>query len=205
MLTTLATFKKNWLKIEAMNTDNDASITEAITEAGIIIEGICDQPLESSASNLTIYFSGLPDSGRSLSDQLLGALGFSTKRIYYTVPLTLVSLYYRTLPSDSWTAITGGVLFQSNLINELYLSTGFPYNYYKCVLTAGYTTIPSDLASACSELALEIYSGMRVEGGSRLGVSSTSISQGGVTTTTSYESVLEKIDPVISKYKRRLV
>lgn len=202
MLTTVALLKKNWLDIEAMNTEHDTAIEACITQAGKLMSKLCGQPLESTAE--TIYFrGGISGKAASDADIILGGAGGAEKKLFYTVPVSLTALYYRTVPTDSWATVSGAVVYTSDNLWRLYVSTGFYLPFYKATLAVGFDTIPDDLVLAASELATEIYNELNKGGKSKLGVSSTSTTQGGVTVTTQYEPVLKHIQPTLDLYTRR--
>ena len=196
MLTTLVKLKTNWLSIEPAETEQDTLLTMCIEKAGAIIKEICKQPIE--AESVTIYFDG--STNNITANQILGGEGYARKEIFYTVPITITSLSHRTLPSDSWTADTSPVIYESNNQRFVYVSGGFGYRYYKLVATIGYTDIPASVELAASELAVEIYRETQATGASTLGVSSVSTTQGGVTITKAYRSVITRIMPYLSSY-----
>jgi hypothetical protein len=198
MLTTTTLLKANYLNIDALDTDRDATITECIKQAGSIIKTLCNQPIEQES--LTYEFRGGGTSAIPLADQLLGGSGYSTKLIPYTVPSTLVAVSHRTLPTDSWTADTGCTLFVDNLQTRLYHPNGFGYAYYKATLNVGYTTIPDDIVHAVSELALYIYNETSVSNESRAGLASRAITQNSITSTLAYADVIARIRPILTKY-----
>lgn len=197
MLTTLADLKSNYLNIDVLDTERDATITECIVQAGSILKTLCNQPLESES--VDYYFRGISADG-SLADQLLGGSGYRTKTIPYTVPITLTSVYRRSLPSDAWTAESGCTLFQSHLQTELYCASGFGYNLYKAVLSVGFAAIPDDIVHAASELAVYVFNQTSVSNESRAGLSAKTITQNNITTTRTYADVLQKLKPIITKY-----
>jgi hypothetical protein len=187
MITTVEALKAQWLNVEVAR-EHDTLIENCILQSGAILQSICNQPLESSASNETIYFAG--------SSELV-------KTLTYTVPVALVSLSYRSLPTDSWTAIaaTYTTLYQEEGLYNIYNANRYLYPYYKAVLTVGYSTIPNDLIAACSEIACELYLESQSTDG-RLGLSTVNESQGGVTVTKALSSVINKTMPYVSKYIR---
>lgn len=197
MLTTTTLLKANYLNIDALDTDRDATITECIKQAGSILKTLCNQPLEQES--ISYEFRGIATSA-SVADQLLGGSGYATKLIPYTVPTTLVALSHRTLPSDSWTTDTGSSLFVDNLQTRLYNPNGFGYNFYKATLNVGYTTIPDDLIHAVSELAVYIFNETSVSNESRAGLASRAITQNSITSTLTYADVIARIRPIITKY-----
>lgn len=199
MLTTTAALKANYLNIDVLDTERDATITECIEQASAIIKTMCNQPLE--LESVDFYFKGDTTNG-SLADRLLGGRGYTTKTIPYTVPVTLTALYHRSLPSDSWAADTGATLFVSDVQTELYCANGFGYNLYKAVLSVGYATIPDDIVHAASELAVYIFNETNVSNESRAGLASKTITQNNITTTRTFADVYARIRPVIAKYIR---
>jgi hypothetical protein len=197
MLTTTTLLKANYLNIDALDTDRDATITECIKQAGSILKTLCNQPLEQEA--VAYEFRGISN-GNSVADQLLGGSGYATKLIPYTVPSTLVAVSHRTLPTDSWTTDTGCTLFVDNLQTRLYNPNGFGYAYYKATISVGYTTIPDDIVHAASELAVYIYNETSVSNESRAGLASRAITQNSITSTLTYADVIARIRPIITKY-----
>lgn len=199
MLTTLADLKANYLNIDVYDTDRDATITQCIAEASAVLKTLCNQPLAEEQTDF--YFSG-ETRNTSIATQLLGGSGYATKTIPYTVPCTLVGLYRRMLPSDSWTAEPGAVVYVSDLQSQIYCSAGFGYTLYKAVLNLGYATIPDDLIHAASELAVYIYNETNVSNESRAGLASKTITQNNITTTRTYLDIIQRLRPIITKYTR---
>jgi len=205
MLSTLASFKLNQFKMDSVQTEQDDILTDCLTAASKMIADYCDQPLEQATE--TIYFSARSVGAERLTDaeRILGAPGYAIKEVYYTVPVTSPVLYSRNLPTDSWASAGGTVVvYKDGYVNKVYSSAGFTSTFYKLVLTVGFASneIPDSLRLAAEQLAAEIYK-MSQSGESRLGVSSISITQGGLTSTKYFTSVFERIKPHIDLYKLR--
>ena len=139
MLTTLADFKANYLNIDPLDTERDATIAACIEQASEMVKTLCGQPIEQET--VDFYFPGKATHA-PLATQLLGGSGYAAKTVPYTSPVTLSAVYRRSLPSDPWVAESGCTLFVSDLQNQIYCSNGFGYNLYKAVLVVGYATIP---------------------------------------------------------------
>jgi hypothetical protein len=197
MLTTLANLKANYLNIDVLDTDRDATITACIEQAGEIMKTVCNQPLEQES--VDFYFPGQAVTA-PLATQLLGGSGYATKTIPYTTPVELSAVYRRSLPTDAWVVESGCVVFVADVQSQIYCSNGFGYNLYKAVLNVGYTTIPNDLVHAASELAVYIFNETNVSNESRAGLASKTITQNGVTTTRTYADILARLAPILSKY-----
>lgn len=118
MIITREHVKSDWLEIEANSTTHDAAIDRFIQQAEKIIDGYCRQPITEEYGK-TIYFNGH-----------CGIWHNS----HYTVPITLTSLSYRELPTDSWTATSGAVVHDG----KIYYESGYEYPEWKLVINAGY-------------------------------------------------------------------
>ena len=198
MLTTLSALKSNYLNIDPLDTDRDATITACIEQAGSYIRTLCNQPIEQES--LDYYFNGDRVANADLSKQLLGGDGYATKLLPYTTPVTLSGLYHRTLPTDSWVSQSGAVIYKHGDLFRLYSSDGFAWPLYKAELSVGYTSIPGDVVHAASELALYIWNETSVSNEARAGVASKSIAQNGITTTKTFADIVMKLKPILTKY-----
>lgn len=119
MLLTVAEIKSDWIEIDENDTSHDAAIERYIRQASAVVSGFCKQPIDEVLSK-EILFDGC-------SGSLWHSMG-------YTVPVELVSLEYRELPTDSWTTATGAVVHKS----KIYYDQGFIYPQYRLLINAGY-------------------------------------------------------------------
>lgn len=197
MLTTLADFKANYLNIDPLDTERDATITACIEQASEMVKTLCGQPIEQET--VDFYFPGKATYA-PLAIQLLGGSGYAAKTVPYTSPVTLSAVYRRSLPSDAWVAESGCTLFVSDLQNQIYCSNGFGYNLYKAVLVVGYATIPADIVYAVSELAMYVWNETNVSNEGRAGLASKTITQNNITTTRTYADIVKRLQPILSSY-----
>jgi hypothetical protein len=120
-----------------------------------------------------------------------------THILHYTVPVVLASIQSRNNPYDSWTTITGPVVFSSSGVKSLYKDDGFTDVFYRANLTVGYdgTThqVPAALEEICCEMVVDLLK-MTDFGGreNRFGVSSIAVNQGGMTQTTVYKDMMTR-------------
>ena len=198
MLTTTAALKANYLNIDVLDTDRDATITACIEQAGAIIRTICNQPIEEES--IEHYFNGIATDNPDLSKVLLGGVGYRTKLLPYSAPTSLTSLYHRTLPTDSWELQTGAVIYKHGDLYKLYASDCFAWPLYKAVLSVGYATIPDDVVHAASELAVYVWNETSVSNEARAGLTAKTITQNQIATTRQYADVIARLKPILTKY-----
>lgn len=174
MITTLDDIKSSWLHIQG-DTTHDSAITALIGQASAIIKDICKQPIEQEA--VSVEFDGD---------------GYTTHNLKYTVPVSVTSLSYKTdVLATSWTSIANTEY--TLLDSSLYYGGAYTEARYKAVLQVGYTTIPSDIIEACSELVVQLYNRTNLGGDGMVGVSQQTVTQGGVSTATVYSDLLPKL------------
>jgi len=119
MLLTVQEIKSDWIEIDENDDSHDASIERYIRQASAVINGFCRQPIDEVLSKEILF------------DGCTGHTWYSTG---YTVPIEIVSLQYRELPTDSWTTATGAVVHKG----RIYYDQGFVYPQYRLLLNAGY-------------------------------------------------------------------
>ena len=119
-ITTALALRTNYLNIP--DGSQDAILTALIGQAQSMMKSICMQPLEQTAIEET--FTGTGTMYKSLS---------------YTVPVTLSTLSYRLLPSDSWSSVAGGVIYTSG-------STDLPLT--TLLITGGHAWATADRPAA---------------------------------------------------------
>lgn len=159
-LITKAVIKSDWLKGIA-GTEFDAVLDRLIDAVTEEIKLICNQPIAQEAVTLTFTASG------------------GTKRIiYYTVPVSIVTVKFKQDPSDAaWTIATGTVVFPIDSVQYLYNENGFSYPYYQCVLDVGYSSVPADIQVCAAEMVKELWYELGLaDGEKRFGV--TAVSEG---------------------------
>jgi hypothetical protein len=141
-LTTKADVKES-LGIASSDTSKDNLIIRNINKATIAIENYCERRFKETTYTDELY-------NATQTDQLI------LKQRPIT-SLTTFSLSVRDtgLNSDSWNSIDTEQYFVDNasgIVDSLYRNFG-NYKRYKVTYSAGYTTIPEDLAEACVDLA----------------------------------------------------
>ena len=155
--------KSDWLNI-GTTTTYDAMLDRFIDSTEAEIEGICGQPVD--LTTVCREFEG--DSNVWV-------------RLPYTSPVSLTALSYRDEPDDTWTTVTGGVVFSPNGVPKIYLENRFTGSWYSATLAVGYTTAPQDVQTCayelCKELWLETPFASQVE---RFGVSSITEADAGI-------------------------
>ena len=166
-LVTRAIIKSDWLNIANGDTTSDALIDRLIAAVDAEITNICGQPLE--ATSQTLY---------------IGPEGGFIFRLPYTVPVTLTSAAYRSAPSDAWATILGCSIFNARSLVYVHNPSGWVEPYNRIVVTAGYTTVPSDVQVCAAEMVTELYNETPfAANGSTFGVASVSEAAGGQTIT----------------------
>lgn len=156
--------KSDWLNI-GTTTTYDAMLDRFIDSVEAEIEGICGQPVDLTTRNLEFQGDGNV-----------------WVRMPYTSPVSLTALSYRDKPNDSWTAVTGGVVFSPNGVPKIYLENRFTQSWYSATLEVGYTTAPQDVQTCAYELCKELWNETPFASQTdRFGVSAVSESDAGVT------------------------
>lgn len=188
-ITTLARIKADYLSIG--DTTLDTQITNWMAQAEKIAENICGQPLVSQS--VTLDFEG------NHSD-------------YYALPyiknaVTLTSLKYATIPTDTYTTITDGAIATLNGRKYIFLEENLYQPLYRAVLTVGYTdaTAPADLVVCISEMVHDMMKQTNLSGGdNRFGVASLAQGESGVTRTTAYKEMWGRWSKLLAPYKVRM-
>jgi hypothetical protein len=156
-------FKSDWINM-GTTTTYDAMIDRFIDSVEAEIAGICGQPLD--ITTVLREFEGD---------------GNAWVKLPYTVPVTLTALSTRDNPTDSWTSVSGGVVFTPNGIPKVYLENRFTGAYYSATLQVGYTVAPEDVQTCAYELAKELwYETPLAAQAERFGVSSITEAEAGV-------------------------
>jgi len=185
-LTTVNKLKTIW--INDQSSANDARLGALITQAEGIVNSICRQPVTGKA----VAYDFVGDQNR-------------VHMLHYTVPVVLNSIQERDNPYDSWTAVTGPVVFATGGVQSLYKDDGFVKVFYRANLTVGYdgTThaVPADLEEIASEIVVELFK-MSDFGGreNRFGVQSIAVNQGGMTQTTVYRDLMMRFKSRLRPY-----
>lgn len=147
-LTTLADVKES-LGIDAGDTTHDNLIIRKINQATDMIEAYCGKNNDQHFASTTY------------TDEEYNGSGTSQLVLRNRPVITFTSLSERetTENDNSWNAIDTEFYFvdtTAGVIESLFTFRRY-YNLYKATYTAGYTTIPSDLAEACVSLAVALY------------------------------------------------
>lgn len=178
--------KSDWLGRAVNDTTLDAAIDRWILQAAGIAKSICKQPI--SQETITKYFDG--------------PLNGCHYRTGYTSPVSLTSLSYRQLPTDSWTAISSSFLAVDK--TDIYYTNGFPDLQYKLVCDVGYTSsnVPADIIQAYAVLVVSAYKRSNIgESAGSIGVSSITLSRSGETTTTiTMKDVTPEVKALLQPY-----
>ncbi len=179
---------KSFLKITT--SDFDSFLTTLIDNVISYAEKYCNQKLDASA-NTTVYKKG---SGTE----------------YLLLPASLVNsitnLYYRQLPTDTWTEETDTTIFTLDRDEDvfyLYYSNGFFKDYsYKVIFNSGFltTTIPGTLKQALIEMTAQVH---RESGQSqdRIGLKSEGKNIQGVGINTIFDKTFERYENIFSFYR----
>lgn len=144
-LTTLADVKET-LGIASGNTSKDNLIKRKINQATRMIEAFCALPEDHHFAETTYSNEEYQGTG-------------SNQFIFNMRPVTSITSFQRASSdaSDaSWEDVESEVYFSDNLdagVMPLLFSEGTRYNSFRVTYTAGYATIPADLAEACVTLA----------------------------------------------------
>lgn len=141
-LTTVSDVKET-LGIASSNTTKDNLITRKINQATEMIEGYCDRRFKEQ-TNITEYYDG------SSIDQLI----LRNRPITNTTTLA-ISGRDTTLNDDDFSSLDSDYFFADNNAGVIDGIASFSgrYDRWKVVYSAGYATIPADLAEACASLA----------------------------------------------------
>lgn len=147
-LTTLADVKES-LGIDAGNTTNDNLIIRKINQATDMIESYCGKNNSQHFAS-TVYTNEEYDG--TGTDQLI---------LKNRPVITFTSLQQRdsTLNDNDFTTVTADLYFtdmNAGVIDGRFEFLQY-YNLYRATYTAGFATIPSDLAEACATLACYLY------------------------------------------------
>lgn len=184
---TLAEIKRDWLNIDATDTQEDATITALIGQASAMIESICNQPI--IQTTLQVGFSD--------------ATGYS-HILGYTVPFTVNSMRYKTSPTGAWVTIDPTAFIRKE--RSIWLGTKYIYGYtYEATITIGYTVIPKDIVAVCAELVVALWKRTTKDGSSHVGVQSIAVAQGGMTTTTIISDIMPSIHKRLARYQARWI
>lgn len=143
-LTTLADVKEN-LGIDAGTTTSDNLIIRKINQATDMIESYCGK--NNSQHFISTVYTNEEYDGTG-SDQLI---------LKNRPVITFTNLQQRntTLNNNNFTTVTTDLYFTdltAGVIDARFQFLQF-YNLYRATYTAGFVTIPSDLAEACATLA----------------------------------------------------
>ncbi len=179
---------KDFLKIT--NSDFDSFLTTLIDSVVSYAEKNCYQRLDAT-NETTIYKKG---SGTQ----------------YLLLPSSLVNsishLYYRQLPTDSWTEETDTTIFALEQIENvfyLYYSNGFFQSYsYKVIFNSGFltSTLPKDLYEGLREMTAQIFR-ESAQSKDRIGIKSESKSNEGVNMNTVFDKTFERYENIFSHYR----
>lgn len=136
---------KEILGIDAGNTTKDNLIIRRINLATALIESFCNLPRDHHFKSTTY------------TDEVYDGLGGDQLVLRMRPVITLSSFKYLDSPeSDSSYSDVPSDLYFSNLsagtLNGLFTQNRW-WSSYKVTYTAGYATIPDDLAEACANLA----------------------------------------------------
>ena len=183
-ITTNTLIKSDWLNIDSSDTSKDTLLTTLISYASAHLRNYCNQPIEQESV-----------------DKIFAGDGTTWHDFYYTVPITISSLSYRDTPLDSWTTISNSPTVYSLQDSVLYYDDAYSEAWYKAALSVGYASnaIPNAIKEVCSEMVVELYKAT-AHGEDSTGVSQTSISQGGVTTTKVFNDVLKRNELKLQRY-----
>jgi len=188
-LTTVAALKANYLNIAVTETGLDAMIAVWLTNVQEIASKICGQPLVSIA---VVHDWENVDGGVSYFLP------------YIKNAVTITSLQYRQLPSDSFTTQASPVVYKSQGLQRIYNPDNYTYTFYRANITVGFTdtTAPSDLVHIISEMVTDVMKQTPFAGGdNRFGVSSLAVSEGGTTRTTVYKDLLPRWTKLLAPWK----
>jgi hypothetical protein len=184
-LVTVSEIKTSYLNIG--DSTQDTRILWFILQAGLIIKGICKQPIETETVALDFV-------GNRMQTYLLP----------YTVPVTLTSLQYKEHVDDAtWTTATGAIVVKADGVYQVYYAEGLNYVLWRANLTVGYTdaNTPADIKSVCSEMVVELFKNTDYSGReNRIGLQSVASSEGGTTVTTVYRDLTNRFRARLAPY-----
>lgn len=181
---TTAIAKSDWLRIESADTSMDALIGRMISAAEDEIDGIINQPVESTS--VVLYWQGQ---------------GEVEHRLFYTVPLSAVTLKYRQDPTIAWTTVSSSdyAVKKTAYGYMVWYKNAFQEDLeYEFTGTVGWSsaTVPADIAVAGYELVKEMYYETPYAGQSeRFGVSGVTEGQGGTT----FSKAILRMRPLIQE------
>lgn len=143
-LTTLADVKET-LGISAGNISKDNLLKRKINQATQVIEGFCALAQDHHFASTTYTQEEYDGTG---SNQLI---------LKMRPVISISSFQYRDTSTNdnSWSDVESELYFPDTNagVIDLLFSQSKNWNRYRVTYTAGYTTIPSDLAEACVSLA----------------------------------------------------
>ena len=143
-LTTLADVKES-LSIDAGNTTKDNLIKRKINQATDMIESYCNL-------NNDHHFAATTYTNEEYDGSGTNQLSLRARPV-----ITFTSLEQRNTTQNisSWTTLASQDYFVDNAAGVIDAVIGFFYNcnLYRVTYSAGFNTIPSDLAEACATLA----------------------------------------------------
>ena len=126
---------------------------------------------------------------------------------YVKVPVSLTTLAYRDEQDDSYTTITGAVVYVADGLTSIYAPNAFANRWYKATCAVGYTSsdAPASLVHVISEMVHEMYKATDFGGkDNRFGVASIATSEGGTTMTTALLDMRPRFALRLSPWKVRL-
>lgn len=188
---TIAVIKSDWLNIASSDTSQDAMLQRLKDAAVAELVDMCNQPLESTAQTLYVEGSGncyIP--------------------LYYTVPVSLTSLAYRSNPTESWTTLTGAVVVERYGISHLYISQGFTSPDYRIIANVGYAAanVPAVITQVLCEMIKELwYMTPKAAQAERFGVTAVTESQSGVSVSKALQRIRDRVRPQIEPYRRIVI
>lgn len=147
-LTTLADVKES-LGIDAGDTTSDNLLIRKINQATDMIEAFCGKN------------NGQHFASTTYTDEEYNGSGTSQLVLRNRPVITFTNLSERdtTENENSWNTVDSELYFVDNYpgVIESVFTFNRHYNLYKATYTAGFETIPSDLAEACVSLAVALY------------------------------------------------
>lgn len=189
-LTTIARIKADYLNIGAGDTTYDTQITNWLAAAESIAKDICGQPLAQE----------------TVTHEWTTRGGTTYVLPYVKVPVTLTSLHYRDEQDDSYTSITGAVVYKADGMHSIFAPNAFANRWYKATCAVGYisTDAPASLVNVISEMVHEMYKSTDYGGkDNRFGISSVATTEGGTTSTTVLADMSKKFRTRLMPWKVR--
>ena len=189
-LTTVNKIKTQW--INDQSTVNDTRYKLLIGQAEAVINSICKQPVNGTA----VAHDFIPERGNRVH------------LLHYTVPVQLVSLQYRDLPTDAWTTASGAVVFTSGGVTSIYYDEGFNAAMWRANLTVGYdgtvNAVPADLEEICCEMVVDLFKFSDFGGReNRFGIQQIATNEGGMTQTTIFRDMTARFRQRLAPYVLR--